>query len=574
MSPEQAAGRLDLLGPVSDVYSLGATLYYVLTGRPPIEAGDVGTVLKKVQSGEFRPPRAVNPEIPRPLDAICLKAMSLKPEDRYGSPKALADDIEHWLADEPVTACRERWPARAARWARKHKTLVVGAFGLAVATIIALAVSTVLVKRQQVLTEAARQQSQRSFQLSRDAINELCNDVASDVLLSVPGVQPVREKLLQKAKKYYEKLRQLNSEGGVTGGDIAATNYRLARIYELLGKNDDARTAYEDARKCQETLYRQAPSDPAALEDFGDTLNALAAFEQTQKHYAKAADYYEKAIEVRKKLADLSPEKGRLLANTLMNRGLLNKDRLTTSGADQPAETERSGVYRSALRDFDEAQQIRGRLLKQYPSDVALQRDAAQGDCNMAGLEMLGGLVEPPLTEQHCNEARKCAESAAGRFRAILDTAPVAGQGPINRLDLQCDLLASQRLAADIQIYSHRRDAGPELYDGIVNELTTLAAQNPNVPRFRVELATALQHQGNAVMAQKGEKAATEALKIYRRCEEVMQQLVGEYPDKSAYRDAMTKIRGKIREAQQRRDGRKGSPPAKPSGPNRAAPPS
>ena len=110
MSPEQAAGRLDLLGPASDVYSLGATLYYVLTGRPPIEADDVGAILKQVQRGEFRPPRAVNPEIARPLEAICLKAMALKPEDRYASPKALADDIEHWLADEPVTAYREPLP--------------------------------------------------------------------------------------------------------------------------------------------------------------------------------------------------------------------------------------------------------------------------------------------------------------------------------------------------------------------------------------------------------------------------------------------------------------------------------
>ena len=147
MSPEQAAGRLDLLGPASDVYSLGATLYYVLTGQRPIEADDLATVLQKVERGEFRPPRAVNPEIARPLEAICLKAMALKPGDRYASPKALADDIEHWLADEPVTAYREPWQARATRWGRKHKTLVAGSFGLATAAAIALAVSTTLIKR-------------------------------------------------------------------------------------------------------------------------------------------------------------------------------------------------------------------------------------------------------------------------------------------------------------------------------------------------------------------------------------------------------------------------------------------
>ena len=438
---------------------------------------------------------------------------------------------------------------------------------------IALAVSTLLIRRQQVLTEAARQQSERSFQVSRDAINELCNEVASDVLLSVPGVQPVREKLLQKAKKYYEKLRELNNAARATGRDLAATNYRLARIYELLGKNDDARSAYEDARQSQEVLYQQSPNDPALLEDLGDTLNALAAFEQNQKCLAKAAELYERAIEVRKKLADLSPEKARLLANTLMNRGLLNKDRLSAPVADGPQRAIRSEVYRSALRDFDEAQQIRGRLLKQYPNDCALQRDTAQGDCNLAGLEMAAGLVEPALALQHCNEARKSAESAVGRFRAALDTVPDPGREAVNRLDLQCDLLASQRLLADLQIFCHRPDASPDLYEGIVNELTTLAARSPNVPRFRAELAIALQHQGNTVMSQTGEKAAKEALKSYRRSEEIVQQLVRDYPDKSAYRDALAKIHGKIREAEARRDGHTGPPPEKSPRPSGVTPP-
>ena len=115
MSPEQAAGRLDQLGPASDVYSLGATLYSLLTGKAPIDGADVQDILRHVRRGDFPRPRQVDPDIPRGLEAICLKAMAVESADRYSSPRALADDIERWLADEPVAAWREaRFRSRAA----------------------------------------------------------------------------------------------------------------------------------------------------------------------------------------------------------------------------------------------------------------------------------------------------------------------------------------------------------------------------------------------------------------------------------------------------------------------------
>jgi hypothetical protein len=118
MSPEQAGGRLDLVGLLSDVYSLGATLYYVLTGQAPFVTADVASVLRDVQRGAFPAPRAVNRLVPPALQAVCLKAMALKPADRYASPRELAADIERWLADEPVAARPEPLRDRVWRMAR------------------------------------------------------------------------------------------------------------------------------------------------------------------------------------------------------------------------------------------------------------------------------------------------------------------------------------------------------------------------------------------------------------------------------------------------------------------------
>jgi tetratricopeptide (TPR) repeat protein/WD40 repeat protein/tRNA A-37 threonylcarbamoyl transferase component Bud32 len=147
MSPEQAAGRLELLGPASDVYSLGATLYSLLTGKPPFDEPNMADILRKVQQGDFPPPRSVNRLVAPALEAICCKAMALRPEDRYPSPRALADDVEHWLADEPVSAYREPRLARLGRWARRHKGPVGATVGVLLATIAAVVGAVVLVSR-------------------------------------------------------------------------------------------------------------------------------------------------------------------------------------------------------------------------------------------------------------------------------------------------------------------------------------------------------------------------------------------------------------------------------------------
>jgi tetratricopeptide (TPR) repeat protein len=127
MSPEQARGEIAELRPATDVYSLGATLYAVLTGRPPVQGRDTAEVLEKVRQGDWPPPRQVSASVPRALDAVCRKAMALRPADRYGTALELAADIERWLADEPVSAWREPWPTRAGRWVRRHRTKVAAA---------------------------------------------------------------------------------------------------------------------------------------------------------------------------------------------------------------------------------------------------------------------------------------------------------------------------------------------------------------------------------------------------------------------------------------------------------------
>ncbi len=143
MPPEQASGQLELLGPASDIYSLGATLYEVLSGKPPLADADSEEVLQRVESGDIPSPREENPSIPKPLDAICRQAMAVRPENRYESARSMASDLEAWLADEPVGALDESIYVRLRRWMRRHQAAVnatAASVGLAIVGLVVLAV--------------------------------------------------------------------------------------------------------------------------------------------------------------------------------------------------------------------------------------------------------------------------------------------------------------------------------------------------------------------------------------------------------------------------------------------------
>ncbi len=230
MSPEQAAGRLDQLGPASDVYSLGATLYYLLTNRPPFQ-GDVGDVLQRVGRGDFAAPRMIDPAIPAALEAICLQAMSLKLADRYSSSRALAEDIERWLADKPVSAHREPLSTRAARWGRKHKTAVAGSFGLVTAAAVALAVSTVLIKHEQTLTDRARQRADTNAETAEKNARE---------------AQSERVRAEENARKADASAKQADERAREARQEKEAASRQLALSYIERGINE---LKHGDARR-------------------------------------------------------------------------------------------------------------------------------------------------------------------------------------------------------------------------------------------------------------------------------------------------------------------------------------
>ena len=154
MSPEQALARHALVDHRTDIYSLGATLYELLTLHPVLKGVDRQDLIRQITYDDPRPPRSINRDIPTELETIVLKALAKEPQERYACAQELQDDLQRFLEDRPILA---RWPTliqRSTKWLRRHKPAVAGVIALLVLTLLSSVISTILIYHQAYQSEA------------------------------------------------------------------------------------------------------------------------------------------------------------------------------------------------------------------------------------------------------------------------------------------------------------------------------------------------------------------------------------------------------------------------------------
>lgn len=162
MAPEQAEGRPQSVGPASDIYSLGALLYHLLTRQPPFQADSITTLLKQVVESEPVSPRLLNPSIPRDLETICLKCLQKEPLRRYVTAHELAQDLGRFLEERPIQARAVGPAGKAWKWCRRRPALASMAGGLALMFILGLSGVLWQWRRAREMADAEFQQRQRA----------------------------------------------------------------------------------------------------------------------------------------------------------------------------------------------------------------------------------------------------------------------------------------------------------------------------------------------------------------------------------------------------------------------------
>lgn len=283
MSPEQALGWHDRLTPASDIYSMGATLYHVLTGRPPLQGSSLESLIINVQQQAFPRPRQLFPAIPRDLEAICLKAMARQVSQRYPTAAHMADDIERFLADEPVTARSPTWVERGGRVIRKHRMAVLAS--LIGMTMVLISLSAIVVilslaqRRETILRQGIEHQrdlAQQDYLLAREAVEQLLTQTTDTPELLAPGLEPARCRLLQQARQFYLKLLERHAHDATLVDDVAWAYFRLGSIEQEIGTQAEAQRYYEEALRLFEPRLQARPGDLPSWEGSVFTHRNLA----------------------------------------------------------------------------------------------------------------------------------------------------------------------------------------------------------------------------------------------------------------------------------------------------------
>ncbi len=225
LAPEQAEAKKQEITRAVDVYGLGATLYFALTGRPPLERSDFWRAIDELKHKLPEQPSLYCRDIPRDLELICLKCLEKSPSDRYSSMLRVAEDLERFVNGRSVLARPANWLQRQVRWCQANPT-VAGLAGMLLVAVTVGLVATSLLWRQ---ADFRWKQSQVLLEQAQEILQTV-DGASEDMLVQTPGALEYRYKSLKQSIKFREQLYAMTPENPTKRRALAVTYFRLAKI--------------------------------------------------------------------------------------------------------------------------------------------------------------------------------------------------------------------------------------------------------------------------------------------------------------------------------------------------------
>jgi serine/threonine protein kinase len=235
-SPEQARARSALVDHRTDIYSLGATLYELLTLRPLFEGRDRNELLRQIADEEPQPPRSIRRSVPEELETVVLKALAKEPSERYATAQEMAADLQRFRENRPILARRPTAVERIRKLARRHPSIIAAGAAVFLLLFSGSLVSTLLIHGEQRKAEDAyRREQQRAdeaeaqFRLARRSVDELFR-VSEEELAYNPGAEALRRRLLTSVLSYYQEFMQRRRDDPEAQESLLETSKRVEKI--------------------------------------------------------------------------------------------------------------------------------------------------------------------------------------------------------------------------------------------------------------------------------------------------------------------------------------------------------
>lgn len=527
MSPEQAAGQVEPVDHRTDIYSLGVTLYELLTLREAFAGRDRHDVLRRILEDEPTRPRRLNPAIPIDLETIVLKATAKSAQKRYLTARHLADDLRRFLDGRPILARRATLADHAKKWLGRHKTLAYAGLAMLLVAVLAMAVATAMIARAQSRTQTAlraaetalrgkaealeqsehhRQRSEQWFHQAREVLNRLAKRHAEE-LRELPQADRLRRELLRDSIGYYRSFIRSAADDPALRADLAAAYFQAGKLFERLPETQKALDAYENARTTLTQLVQERPEAVDLQADLALCHNNIGLLRHETGAADKALAALRQAVAIQRRLIEQAPGNRRFrfeLALSLGNLGGLYQ-RLDASEAAE-------ATYRESLHLCQD-------LTRQYPGEPQY----------LGQLAMVSNDLGLLVSSADSAQAERLCRQALSTQQTLVKLRP-------KDAEVQADLaLCHSNLGTLLRRFGKFDEAENSCREAIA-AYQQLARTVPTVGRYRCELATAFSNLGALYVATDRAAPASQAFHDARA---VLEALVDDVPDAVNYRSCL-----------------------------------
>ncbi len=528
MPPEQAKGDLKDISTFSDVYSLGATLFCMLAGRPPFLGKSIQRVLEQVIND--RPPslRRLNPKVDADLEAICFKALEKAPHDRYESTEMFARDLVRWTEGRTVHAREVRFWERATKWVKREPVKATAA-GLATIVLFLSAFAAVKqrgLERTRLAAEVERLQNEKEITAARtrdleqkakiesqsiglktagQAVQNFIDAIESEIGSDVQQ-QELRRKFLNQAIEYYSNVitghKRSSLEDDEGRLELAKAHSHVADLNGKLGTDsyetviDNYSDAIEVLAKLQGKLKEESRIDSVLAKrvglELGNAHHESGVIHSSRGKPLDALTSFSKGREVRESICDPCPSHGNArecgCAGDIAARAGLGRSHGYLGDIYRS-----NGRLSDAIAAYDRSHAIRKKLFEDIKSTPGIQSsllDSAKTQDEMiseSGLQLArshGNLAWLARYKGDLANATENGETATALLKELVNKGTDE-----QKLRIRADLAGTLRQLADFYVELSNLDRANRTIDEALKESQSLVQKKPGVVANRIELA-------------------------------------------------------------------------------------